>query len=219
MNAIEIEEAISALAERPFDAEEFPYSFLEALGNKETTLMRNWLWLAIGLAPVSAILLLFLPQMPLPLLLIYLLSPAYMLHQIEEHWRDRFRAFVNHRVFSGVEALTPAAVFWINVPVVWGVNIGALVCASFGRFDLALLAVYLMLVNAVVHTVGIFRFGYNPGLATSLVVFFPLSYGIITTTHETLVAHLIALGLSVTGHSLIFGYALSRVLRMRRGAE
>ena len=28
MNAVEIEEAISALAERPFEAEEFPYAFL-----------------------------------------------------------------------------------------------------------------------------------------------------------------------------------------------
>ncbi|MBD0417116.1 class I SAM-dependent DNA methyltransferase [Oryzicola mucosus] len=40
MNAVEIEEAISALVERPFDAEEFPYAFLEAFGNKETTLKR-----------------------------------------------------------------------------------------------------------------------------------------------------------------------------------
>jgi hypothetical protein len=40
MNAVEIEEAISALAERRFDADEFPYSFLEAFGNKETTLKR-----------------------------------------------------------------------------------------------------------------------------------------------------------------------------------
>ena len=40
MNAVEIEEAISALAERPFDPQEFPYAFLEAFGNKETTLKR-----------------------------------------------------------------------------------------------------------------------------------------------------------------------------------
>ncbi|MBX9865117.1 MAG: lactate dehydrogenase [Hyphomicrobium sp.] len=40
MNAVEIEEAISALAERPFDSDEFPYAFLEAFGNKETTLKR-----------------------------------------------------------------------------------------------------------------------------------------------------------------------------------
>src|SRR4051812_5626174 len=40
MNAVEIEEAISALAELPFVAEEFPFAFLEAFGNKETTLKR-----------------------------------------------------------------------------------------------------------------------------------------------------------------------------------
>lgn len=40
MNAVEIEEAISLLAEQPFVAETFPYAFLEAFGNKETTIKR-----------------------------------------------------------------------------------------------------------------------------------------------------------------------------------
>ncbi|HYD12874.1 MAG TPA: DNA methyltransferase [Allosphingosinicella sp.] len=40
MNAVEIEEAVSALAELPFDAQEFPFAFLEAFGNKATTLKR-----------------------------------------------------------------------------------------------------------------------------------------------------------------------------------
>lgn len=40
MNAVEIEEAISALAEQPFDKAEFPYAFLEAFGNKATTIKR-----------------------------------------------------------------------------------------------------------------------------------------------------------------------------------
>ncbi len=40
MNAVEIEEAVSALAEEPFDLAEFPYLFLRAFGNKETTLRR-----------------------------------------------------------------------------------------------------------------------------------------------------------------------------------
>ena len=40
MNAVEIEEAVSALVEQPFDIEEFPYAFLAAFGNKETTLRR-----------------------------------------------------------------------------------------------------------------------------------------------------------------------------------
>jgi hypothetical protein len=40
LNAVEIEEAISRLAEQPFDAAEFPYAFLEAFGNKTTTINR-----------------------------------------------------------------------------------------------------------------------------------------------------------------------------------
>lgn len=40
MNAVEIEEAISQIAEKPFDAVNFPYEFLEAFGNKETTIKR-----------------------------------------------------------------------------------------------------------------------------------------------------------------------------------
>jgi hypothetical protein len=40
MNPVEIEEAVSALAQAPFDRAEFPFHFLAAFGNKETTLQR-----------------------------------------------------------------------------------------------------------------------------------------------------------------------------------
>jgi hypothetical protein len=40
LNAVEIEEAISLLAGQPFDPANFPYAFLEAFGNKETTIKR-----------------------------------------------------------------------------------------------------------------------------------------------------------------------------------
>ena len=40
MNAVEIEQAVSELAELPFDGEEFPFAFLTAFGNKATTLKR-----------------------------------------------------------------------------------------------------------------------------------------------------------------------------------
>ena len=40
MNAVEIEQAITDLAGQPFDQVEFPYAFLQAFGNKETTLKR-----------------------------------------------------------------------------------------------------------------------------------------------------------------------------------
>jgi len=40
MNAVEIEQAISTLAEQPFDPAAFPFAFLQAFGNKDTTLRR-----------------------------------------------------------------------------------------------------------------------------------------------------------------------------------
>ena len=40
MNAVEIEQAITELADQPFDAAEFPFAFLEAFGNKATTLKK-----------------------------------------------------------------------------------------------------------------------------------------------------------------------------------
>lgn len=40
MNAVEIEEAVTELAGQAFDPEEFPYAFLRAFGNKETTVKR-----------------------------------------------------------------------------------------------------------------------------------------------------------------------------------
>ena len=40
MNAVEIEEAVSALAGEPFDPREFPFAFLQAFGNKKTTIKR-----------------------------------------------------------------------------------------------------------------------------------------------------------------------------------
>lgn len=40
MNAVEIEEAVSALFAEPFSAPDFPFSFLEAYGNRATTIRR-----------------------------------------------------------------------------------------------------------------------------------------------------------------------------------
>lgn len=40
MNPVEIEAAVSELAVKPFDKDEFPFAFLRAFGNKETTIKR-----------------------------------------------------------------------------------------------------------------------------------------------------------------------------------
>jgi len=48
LTPVEIEEAISELAEQPFDADEFPYAFLEAFGNKPTTIKQLELCQILG---------------------------------------------------------------------------------------------------------------------------------------------------------------------------
>jgi hypothetical protein len=40
MDAVEIEVAVSDLARQPFDGSEFPFAFLAAFDNKETTIRR-----------------------------------------------------------------------------------------------------------------------------------------------------------------------------------
>jgi hypothetical protein len=40
MNAVEIEQAVSDLAQQPFNAVQFPYKLLAAFGNKDTTFDR-----------------------------------------------------------------------------------------------------------------------------------------------------------------------------------
>ena len=51
MNAVEIEEAVSQLAEREFDPAEFPFAFQEVFGNKTTTIR----WLRSGSSNASDI--------------------------------------------------------------------------------------------------------------------------------------------------------------------
>jgi hypothetical protein len=69
-------------------------------------LNRHWVAAALCMAIVLALLMPILAeQRPSAWLLIFAMLPAYMFHQVEEHAVDRFRVFVNQRVFHGVEAL------------------------------------------------------------------------------------------------------------------
>lgn len=148
-------------------------------------------------------------------LLIHLCGIAYALHQLEEHWGDRFRRFVNDRVFGGVDALTINAVWWINVPGVWGLNIAALYAAVDGAPAIGLAAPYLMLVNALVHGLGALRFGYNPGLATAVLLFVPLGVTALMVIPATLAAHFAGLAVAVAVHLALIGFVLPRVWRAR----
>ncbi|WGD30666.1 HXXEE domain-containing protein [Ancylobacter sp. WKF20] len=154
----------------------------------------------------------------LPLLLIFLHSPGYMIHQVEEHTGDRFRRFANSIVFGGREGLTVLNVLVINVGAVWGLNLAALYAAAFVGPGYGLIAPYAMLVNALTHLGAAARLKrYNPGLVTSLVLFLPLSLVTLTVIGRdpgtTLAQHGWGLAGALILHALIIA---SVALRLRR---
>jgi uncharacterized protein with HXXEE motif len=156
----------------------------------------------------------------LPLLLVYLHGPVYMLHQLEEHYDDRFRRFVNDHLAGGLPALTTPAVVFVNVPGVWGVNLVALYLARFVDLGLGLIAVYLVLVNAVAHIVSaVVLRGYNPGLVTAIVLFFPLGLcTLYAMAGVTMTDHAIGLGVAVAIHAAIMLHVKQRVRALEAAA-
>ena len=184
--------------------------------------LKEWLssrWVAAaGFMAVAllAILPLLHAAYALPLVLIFLHSPGYMLHQVEEHTGDRFRSFVNQRIFGGRNALSVSAVLVVNIPVVWGVNLTALYAAYLWGAGFGLVAPYAMLLNGVIHLAAAVRFrGYNPGLVTALVLFLPLSLWTIFTVGPVGAGfHFAAFGVAVVLHLLIVAEILMRVRRI-----
>lgn len=169
----------------------------------------NWVYggflaalLLLALTPVLS------ASWPLPLTLVWLQLPLYMLHQYEEHDGDRFRRFVNGTVGGGREVLTRGDTFVINILGVWGLNGAVFVLVAEGYTGLGTIAVYLSLVNGIGHCVQAIALGrYNPGLVTSALLFLPL--GIVTlgmlglSPGVTAGDHLIGLGAALLVHALI----------------
>jgi hypothetical protein len=154
----------------------------------------------------------------LALLAVFLQLPVYMLHQLEEHDNDRFRLFVNTMVGGGREVLTPLAVFVINVPGVWGVITVSFYLAAYVSIGYGLIAVYLTMVNAVVHlTYSVVFRAYNPGVATALLLFLPASvFGIVTlrqTGQIELYHHLLGILIAIAIHVAIVVHVKTRAIK------
>lgn len=165
---------------------------------------------------LAGILLLFLTPglsrgWPPALTAIFLLLPAYMLHQYEEHDNDRFRTFFNRTLGQGRELLSPWAVFLINIPGVWGVIALSFLLAATVQIGFGLIAVYLVLVNTLTHLIAalILR-GYNSGLGTALLLFLPLGVDALVQIQQagggSFVLHLLGLAAAVGIHLLILLY-------------
>lgn len=150
-----------------------------------------------------------------PFTAIFLLLPVYMLHQYEEHDRDRFRLYINDMIGHGAEVLTPAAVFVINIGAVWLLDVVVIYLAWAVDLGLGLIAVYLMLINALVHIAGAIRArAYNPGLVTAVVLFLPFGlyawWSIEGSGQATVADHLTGFVVGVAAHAAIVAYALRR---------
>ena len=179
-------------------------------------LITQWVY-GGSLAGVLLLLLFPLVARPWPaaLALVFLHLPMYMLHQYEEHDNDRFRLFFNKTIGGGREVLSPLAVFVINVPGVWGVIVLSTYLASTVSIGLGLIAVYLAVVNGLVHIAQAVRFkSYNPGLFTGIVLFLPVGactiWQIQLAGGGRLSSHAIGLGAAIGIHGAIIAYARAK---------
>ena len=184
-------------------------------------LVSHWVYGGV-LAGVLLLLLapLLVANQPTAFVAAFLHLPAYMVHQYEEHDRDRFRLFFNQTLGHGHDVLSPLAVFVTNVPGVWGVIALALYGAAFAGAGWALVAVYLVLVNAFVHIVHAIVFRrYNPGLATAIAIFLPLGGATIWLLHRTGADspghHAFGLAAAVLIHAAILLHVQRKLARLR----
>jgi hypothetical protein len=169
-------------------------------------------FLLLGLMPT------FTRTWDLALILVFLQLPVYMLHQLEEHDDDRFRRFINDLIGGGRDVLTKGAVFVINVPGVWGVNLVSILLAFFLDLGFGLIGIYLTLINGLVHLAQALRLKrYNPGLITAVFLFLPVGgfalAAVIKSGTATVRYHLLGLGSAVAIHLAIVGWILLNLVR------
>lgn len=186
-------------------------------------LITQWVY---GGTLAGLLLLLLMPllarQWSTALMLVFLHLPMYMFHQYEEHENDRFRLFINRHIGHGKEVLTPLAVFIVNVPGVWGVIAVSAYLAADVNIGLGLIAVYLAVVNAMVHIASTIALRcYNPGLATAILLFVPVGGYTIGQIQlaggGTPGMHAIGLGVAIAIHLAIVATVRARGGRLTRG--
>ncbi|WP_189644358.1 HXXEE domain-containing protein [Mesorhizobium sp. M9A.F.Ca.ET.002.03.1.2] len=188
-----------------------------------TWFLRNWMYAGfiaglflLAITPILA------DALVLPVLFVYLQLPAYMLHQLEEHHDDRFRRFINDGVAGVREALSTPAVVVINVGV-WVVNLIALYLARFVDLGWGLIAIYLTLINALVHILAaMVQRRYNPGLVTAVVLFLPVGlYALMVISRMpdvTTAMHVVALVFAILAHAAIGVHVKRRAATLSAGA-
>jgi hypothetical protein len=182
--------------------------------------VENWSRMALPFAVLALVSLpVFSGGRNVPLVLLYTLLPVYMIHQYEEHAHGRFVEFFNETVGRGREVLTKVSAFWINILEVWVVFLVSFYLARYVALGFAFVPIWLTLFNGLTHVIASLSLRrYNPGLYTSLALFFPwglflLVYFAGVVTSDVLF-NAIGVLAAIVGHAAIVVYALRRRARL-----
>ncbi|GJG89519.1 hypothetical protein tb265_47000 [Gemmatimonadetes bacterium T265] len=177
---------------------------------------QNWPFAGtVAAAFLLVVLTLVLRTWPPALGLVYALLLAYLVHQMEEHYGDRFRRDINATLAGGADALTPRATTTINVGGVWGVYALTLILAGLVDGGFGLVAVYTTLVNALAHVgAAVVERRSNPGLWTALGLFGPLAalgWRVVGAASGLgWVGHVLGLGVALLFHAAIIRHVRRR---------
>lgn len=173
--------------------------------------------------PAAILILLSLPILSTAdnhaLVLLYLLLPLYMIHQIEEHARGRFVADFNATIGRGYEVLTKVSACWMNLLVVWVLFLITFTVARYWTAAFVFVPIYATLLNSIVHiATTLIRRRSNPGVYTAVALLLPWSVVcLIYFTRASAMPtrdKLIGLFGGLLGHAIIVGFAVSRRRRL-----
>ncbi|MEO0429979.1 MAG: HXXEE domain-containing protein [Pseudomonadota bacterium] len=176
-------------------------------------LASTWVY---GGAAMTPVLLILAPLLDLSAggLAAFLVLPLYVIHQVEEHDADRFRAYVNAMVGPDRAGLSLANVAVINVIFVWFFVAASVWLHSTVAPGWGLLAGYLALINGFVHLLpAVVRRSYNPGLITAVALLIPIGIAVILLLPgASTVEHLASAGSVVFLHAAIVAAALRKAV-------
>jgi len=188
-------------------------------------IVENWSWMALPFAVlIMCSLPIFLTANNVSQILLYTLLPVYMIHQYEEHAHGSFVEFFNSTIGKGQAVLTRVSAFWLNILEVWLLFLVSFYLAKYVAVGFAFVPIYTVLVNGLTHVIASLALRrYNPGLYTSLLLFFPWGIYLLVyfnaATGPSLVFNVIGLLVGIVGHAIIVVYALRRRSRLESGSR
>ena len=165
----------------------------------------------------------FLSASNLPLILLYTLLPAYMIHQYEEHAHGKFVEFFNSTIGKGHDVLTKVSAFWINILEVWVLFLVSFYLAKYVSIGLAFVPIYTTILNGITHVIASLALRkYNPGLYTSILLFFLWGFFLLAyfgrISPSSLLFNVVGLLAAIIGHAIIVVYAVRRRNKLEAGS-